>query len=86
MDDVGNRRALAINLRSVVANKCIGENYSSLQTFCALMGLSTPVSKNTYTQYSDHVTDKSIVHAEEIIHKARQEVHGATLDKERCLS
>ena len=80
VDDAGNRRSLPINKFEVYGGY-IGGNYSSLQTFCVLMGLPTPVSKNTYTQCSDHITDKSIVHAEESIHRTRQEAqqfYGAT--------
>ena len=78
-------KVLSINRRSVVANKCIGGTYSSLQMFCALMGFPSPVSKNVYTSYTNQITRESIVHAELSMQRARKEVrvyYGATSDEE----
>ena len=78
-------KVLSINRRSVVANKCIGGTYSSLQTFCALMGFPTPVNKNTYTTYTNQITMESIAYAESSMQQARKEVreyYGAISNEE----
>lgn len=38
-------RSLAINRRSVFANKCIGGTRASLETFCAIMDLPPPLTQ-----------------------------------------
>ena len=62
VNDCDGSKVLAVNRRCVLANKCIGGTYFSLQMFCALMGLPTPVSKNVYTSYTNQITDKSVFH------------------------
>ena len=81
MNDSDSSKVIAINRRAAVANKCIGGTYSSLEMFCALMGLPTSYVRIYYTQYTD---EKCILRAEESVGRARQEVlafYGASSDK-----
>lgn len=64
---------LSVNLKSVVANKCIGGSFASLQMFCNLLGLPSPISKNIYTQYHGVVVEACMSEANESMERARKE-------------
>ena len=67
-------RAFALNLKSILASKCSGQNYNGLRMFFAMLGLPLPVTKNVYTGYVREIREKSIVLANKSMLQAREEV------------
>ena len=71
---VDNSKSLLINRKSIFANKCVGGTHSSLNTFCAMMNMPTPLSKNSYTEHTSVINDHCIKEAKASTDRARQEV------------
>ena len=71
---VDNSKSLLINRKSVFANKCVGRTHSSLNTFCAMMEMPTPFSKNSYREHTLVINDHCIKEAEASMDRTRQEV------------
>lgn len=54
----GESKPIAINRRSVLANKCVGGTHSSLAMFFAMMDLPPPLSRNIYSENLRVVCEK----------------------------
>ena len=67
-------RALAVNRRTVLANKCVGGSYTSLETLFALLDLPLPVSQHAYQQHMKVVTMGAIAEVEQSMRRAREEI------------
>ena len=77
-------KALALNRKTVLANKCIGGSHSSLKMFLAMLDALSPVSTNIYTQYNKEIREKSHQQALDSMKNAREEIrkhYGATLSE-----
>ena len=75
----------AVNLRSALAKVAIGESYSSFEKFCCIMNLSPPSSKSTFVEYHQLIGQKSQLHVEDSLKRAREEVkqfYGAVSESE----
>ncbi len=68
------QRRLAINQKSVFANKCAGGTHPSLQMLCAMMDLPLPVSSRAYQLHTHTVSEKSILQAKASMEQTRCEV------------
>ena len=56
----GSSKALAVNRKAVMANKCAGSSRASLQMLFGMLDLPSPVSKkNVYTQHSVVICDQA---------------------------
>ena len=69
-----NARALAINRQIIFANKCIGGTRVSLDVFCSVLNLPSPVTQKPYTQHVNAILDKAILQAKESMMRARLEI------------
>ena len=67
-------RSLAVNRRAVLANKCVGGSYSSLETLCALLDLPPPVSQHAYQQHMRVIEMGARAEVEESMQRARDEL------------
>ena len=67
-------RSLAVNRRTVLANKCVGGSYASLETLFALLDLPPPVSQHAYQQHMKVVAMGACAEIEDSMHRAREEV------------
>ena len=67
-------RSLAINRRAVLANKCIGGSYPSLETFCAMLDLPPPVSQHAYQQHMTVIEMGARAEVEDGMRRAREEL------------
>ena len=67
-------KALAINRRAVLANKCAGGSHSSLEYLFALLDLPPPVSRNIYSLHMDVVCDAAVAEVQDSLQRAREEV------------
>ena len=67
-------KVLAINRRSVFANRCVGGTHSSLSMFCAMLDLPPPVARCTYTQYIKDILTACTDVVQMSLHQARNEV------------
>ena len=72
---VGTSKVLAINRRTVLANKCAGGSHSSLEYLFAMLDLPPPVSRNIYKLHMDAVCHEAEAEAQYSMQRARQEVH-----------
>ena len=74
---LGSSKAIAINLRAVLADKCAGGSHSSLKYLFALLD-PPPVSRNIHSLHSDTVCDAVVAvvaEAQDSLQRAREEVH-----------
>ena len=75
----------AVNLRSALAKVAIGESHSSFDKFCCLMNILPPSSKSTFVEYHQLIEEKSQLHVENSLKRAREEVrqfYGAISESE----
>ena len=49
---VGTTKKFEVNVKSVLANKCVGGSHSSLDLFCTMMDLPLPVSPSVYCEHA----------------------------------
>ncbi len=70
----GESHRHAVNLRSSLAKVAIGESHSSFETFCCLTNLPPPSSKSTFVEYHQLLGEKSQLHVEDSLKRAREEV------------
>ena len=81
----GESHRHAVNLRSALAKVAIGESHSSFETFCCLMNLPPPSSRSTFVEYHQLIGEKSHLHVEDSLKRAREEVrhyYGAVSESE----
>ena len=81
----GESHRHAVNLRSTLAKVAIGESHSSFENFCCLMNLPPPSSKSTFVEYHQLIGEKSQLHVEDSLKRAREEVrqfYGAVSESE----
>ena len=67
-------RSLAVNRRAVLANKCVGGSYASLESHFVLLDIPPPVSQCTYQQHMKVVAMRVAAEIEESTRRAREEV------------
>jgi hypothetical protein len=67
-------RSLAVNRRAVLANKCVGGSYTSLETLCVLLDLPPPVSQHAYQQHMKVIAMGARTEVEESMSRARKEL------------
>lgn len=70
---VGSTKKLAINQKSVFANKCAGGTHSSLEMLCCMQDLPPPVSVSVYREHARAVYENSSLQAQASMKQARQE-------------
>ena len=58
----------------MLANKCVGGSYTSLETLFALLDLPLPVSQHAYQQHMKVVTMGAIAEVEQSMRRAREEI------------
>ena len=81
---VSTSRALAINRRTDLANKCAGGNHSGLEYLLAMLDLPPPVSRNIYSLHMDAVCQAAVAEAQDSMQRAIEEVrehYGASSDE-----
>ena len=77
-------RALAINRRTVLANKCAGGSHSGLEYLLVMLDLPPPVSRNIYSLHMDAVCQAAVAEAQDSMQRAIEEVcehYGASSDE-----
>lgn len=62
-----------INRRSVFSMRCIGQSLAGLTTFCAYMGLPSPISQKAYEQINTRILDATSIVAENAMKAAALE-------------
>ena len=67
-------RSLAVNRRAVLANKCVGGSYVSLETLFVLLDIPPPISQRAYQQHMKVVAMGAAAEVEESMRRAREEV------------
>lgn len=67
-------RSLAVNRRTVLANKCVGGSYTSLETLFVLLDLPPPVSQHAYQQHMKIVAMEAQAEVNESMRRAREEL------------
>ena len=67
-------RSIAVNRRVVLANKCIGGSYTSLETLFVLLDLPPPVSQHAYQQHMKIVAMGACAEVEDSMRRAREEL------------
>ena len=70
----GSSKALAVNRKAVMANKCAGGSRASLQMLFGMLDLPPPVSKNVYTQHSVVICDQARRRVQASLEQAREEL------------
>lgn len=80
---VNDGKALSINRKVIFANKCIGGTRASLETFCAMLDLPSPVAQQSYRNHTVAINAHCVAQANNSMSQARNEVrelYGATGD------
>ena len=57
---VGSTQQFAMNLKSILANKCVGGTHPSLDMLCTVMDLPPPITQRVYLEHSKHVMSKCL--------------------------
>ena len=81
----GESHRHAVNFRSALAKVAIGESRLSFETFCCLMNLPPPSSKGAFVEYHQLIGEKSQLHVEDSLKRAREEIrqfYGAVSESE----
>ena len=67
-------KTLAVNRKAVLANKCVGDSYTSLETLFALLDLPPPVSQRAYGQHMKVVATGAAAEVEHSMKRARMKI------------
>ena len=68
------KQQCAINLRSVLANKCVGGTHPSLDMLCTVMDLPPPIAEKAYLERARQVMSNCLLQASDSMLRAQKEV------------
>ena len=70
--NAGESHRHAVNLLFTLVKVAIRESHSSFEIFCCLMNLPPPSSKSTFVEYHQLIGEKSQLHVEDSLKRARE--------------